>query len=453
MSWKHATTLSQRKNIERQHGVRFTELLRLPYFDTVRCVAVDPMHNMLLGTAKLMVNLWKDDNIFLTDFGSIQDIVDKFITPAGIGRIPHKIAANFSSFTADQWKNWVLIYSIVVLKTQIPNEHYACWCIFADACSLLCSRAITKDNVTKMDSLIIKFCYKFQQLYGDGACTPNLHLHCHLKDCFLDFGPAGAFWTFAFERLNGILGSYPTNHRAIEVQLMRKFSVSQQVMQVMKREDGLHELFSPFQGSVGSLKQNALPELPLPSENSIEKSNEACRLLPPVKESCLNADEHSLIESTLRHHFSQTYARTLLIHKCSRAIEFSGDLYGSLNSIHSSSAMIFAKPNTSSPPIPAFARKYLKVAILLTTPSGESRSIVVHLVALNWLQPHPERNWFHSPVEVWSKHIPDVAPEAFVPVTNIVCRCAYLEDTIKFNQILQEKVTVVVPVYNFVGLS
>ena len=379
-------------------------------------------------------------------------VVDKFVTPAGIGRIPHKIAANFSSFTADQWKNWVLIYSIVVLKNQIPNEHYECWCIFVDACYLLCSRAITRNNVAKMDGIIIKFCQKFQQLYGVGACTPNLHLHCHLKECFLDFGPAGAFWTFAFERLNGILGSYPTNHHAIEVQLMRKFCVSQQVTHAMKGDKMLCELFHPIQNSVGSLKQSMLPELPvLPALNQI--SGKACRLIPPVKEACLNSDEHSVIENLMKQHFGFSYVRTLLLYKYSRAIEFNGDLYGSLNSIHSSSAMNYAKSTTNSSPTPAFARKFLKVTVLLTTESGENRSIFIYLVALNWLQPHPEKKWFHSRVEVWRKYTPCFAPETFVPVVNIICRCAYLVEQVKFNRILEEEVTIVVPVYNFFGLD
>ena len=33
-------------------GVRWTELLRLPYFDISRCVVVDPMHNLFLGLIK-----------------------------------------------------------------------------------------------------------------------------------------------------------------------------------------------------------------------------------------------------------------------------------------------------------------------------------------------------------------------------------------------------------------
>ena len=33
--------------------------------------------------------------------------------------------------------------------------------------------------------------------------TPNMHLHCHLKQSLLDYGPIHNFWLFSFERHNG----------------------------------------------------------------------------------------------------------------------------------------------------------------------------------------------------------------------------------------------------------
>ena len=115
--WKHSKTLSARHKIEQEYGARFSELLRLPYFDTVRFSVVDPMHNILLGTTKLMVAIWKEHGLLSpNDFSGIQVHVDRFVTPPDVGRIPNKISSGFSSFTADQWKNWALIYSLVVLK-------------------------------------------------------------------------------------------------------------------------------------------------------------------------------------------------------------------------------------------------------------------------------------------------------------------------------------------------
>ena len=57
------------------------------------------------------------------NFTSIQLHVDCFVTPPDVGRLPNKISSGFSSFTADQWKNWALIYSLVVLKPLLPLPH------------------------------------------------------------------------------------------------------------------------------------------------------------------------------------------------------------------------------------------------------------------------------------------------------------------------------------------
>ena len=70
--------------------------------------------------------------------------------------------------------------------------------------------------------MLIQFCQKFEQLYGKLKVKPNMHLHGHLKECVLDYGPIYNFWCFSFECFNGILGSFKTNNRCIEIQLMRK---------------------------------------------------------------------------------------------------------------------------------------------------------------------------------------------------------------------------------------
>lgn len=56
-----------------------------------------------------------------------------------------------------------------------------------------------------------------------------MHLHMHLKQILLGFGSSHASWCFSFERFNGILGPYPTNNRAIEPQIMKKFCHNQAI--------------------------------------------------------------------------------------------------------------------------------------------------------------------------------------------------------------------------------
>lgn len=218
---KQARTSQNREDIESSIGAQYTELIRLPYFDIVRCHAVDPMHNLFLGTAKNTVKLWKDNGIFSgSDFDNIQSQTDSITLPANIGRIPGKIAAGFSDFTAEQWKTWTTVLSPFVLHGLLSHEHYKLWCLFVDACVLLCRKNIRLVEVQQADDALVQFCKGFEQLYGKQKCTPNMHMHCHLKDCILDVGPLYSFWHFSFERYNGILEGMQKTWHAPERQLM-----------------------------------------------------------------------------------------------------------------------------------------------------------------------------------------------------------------------------------------
>lgn len=223
-SHKAARTASDQAELEREHGVRYSVLLQLPYFDPVRMCIIDPMHNLLLGTAKHMVSIWRDKDILSkAQLEEIQKRVDSFVTPADVGRLPTKIMSNFAGFTAEQWRNWTVLFSLYALKGILPHRDFSCWQLFVKACHFICRREITLQEIAKADELMMEFLHSFEQLYGKQYCNMNLHLHAHLKPCIIDYGPVYSFWLFAFERINGILESFQTNCHDISVQLMRKF--------------------------------------------------------------------------------------------------------------------------------------------------------------------------------------------------------------------------------------
>ena len=195
------------------------------------------MHNLFLGTGKHMMEVWLADE-FLSRrmLDDMERLVSQFIIPKGIGRVPSKISNHFGGFTADQWKNWITIYSSVLLWQQLDSQHWNCWILFVRAVKLLTGRILTVSDLTEADSLLQQFCITFEELYGDRHCTMNMHLHLHLHlcCCLQDFGPGHAFWLYAFERYNGILGSFHTNNTRIESQLVQKFLEGNQQVLVTK---------------------------------------------------------------------------------------------------------------------------------------------------------------------------------------------------------------------------
>ena len=225
-----ANDRKKQKDIEREFGIRYSILLELPYWNPIRYSTVDPMHNLFLGTAKHVMNVWLEkDCITKQQLKHIEHTVSKITTPRNVGRLPLKIASGFAGFTADQWRNWIIVFSPVALKNILDPDHLRCWLLFVRACFVLCNRIITSQAIEEMHCYLVQFCKHFEELYGVSACTPNMHLHLHLKDCIKDYGPAHSFWCYGFERFNGILGRYHTNHQSIEVQIMRKFLSEAQV--------------------------------------------------------------------------------------------------------------------------------------------------------------------------------------------------------------------------------
>ncbi|GET49776.1 hypothetical protein GLOIN_2v1775288 [Rhizophagus irregularis DAOM 181602=DAOM 197198] len=95
-----------------------------------------------------------------------------------------------------------------------------------------------------------------EENYGRDKITPNLHLSLHLCECSLDYGPLYTFWCFSFERMNGMLGSFPNSRRKIEPEIMRRLMFDNQISNIINsgvESKGL-DLISN-RPSVGSLSE------------------------------------------------------------------------------------------------------------------------------------------------------------------------------------------------------
>ena len=93
--------------------------MRLPYFDPIQFITIDPMYCLFLGIVKWIIKrIWVDMGILSSNIlNSIQKKMNEFQVPADVGRIPGKIhcGEGFSNFTADQWCIFISIYVIMVL--------------------------------------------------------------------------------------------------------------------------------------------------------------------------------------------------------------------------------------------------------------------------------------------------------------------------------------------------
>lgn len=112
-------------------------------------------------------NIWLgNDLLSRAQTLAYQNTVDACIVPSSTRCIPHKIASNFSSFTADQWKNWVLMFSLPSVCNVLPQADLECWRKFVVACFNLCSPIVSIAEVNMAHNCHIQFCESCVSIYG-----------------------------------------------------------------------------------------------------------------------------------------------------------------------------------------------------------------------------------------------------------------------------------------------
>ena len=405
------------------------------------------MRNLYLGIAKHMMEVWIDNGVITKyHFAIIEDIVSKIVTPQDVGRIPLKIASGFSGFTADQWRNWTTIFSAIALKQVLPLAHLRCWLLFVRACCLLNVRVLSADIVQQADAYLLEFCKHFEFLYGAISCTPNMHLCLHLWECLMDYGPVHAFWCFAFERFNGLLGRYHTNSQAVEVQLMRKFLREQQILSIDTPSEAqdvfnvpnynshcsgsLLESFSdPYNETILKLQSLARCDINGEHDFSLSESDSYIQLLPPIREGVLTTSQKAKLLDVYKFlypdinisHFSSFFEH-------SRCCVMAKEMFTTASSKERSSVVMAVWPTES------FSDNMEKQV-------GRIQQIIHHTITIfcsgklekrhhifcfmEWYIKHSQENWYGTSATMCTNIRYTESSCSYLPIQRISDRCAY----------------------------
>lgn len=466
---KNARTNAAREKIQGELGIRYSELLRLPYLDIIRCHLIDPMHNLYLGTAKNVFSLWKANKILPEPLcATIQQKMDSIITPSHLGRLPGKIATagGFSGFTAEQWMIWTIVYSPFALHEVLPPEHYEMWCLFSKSCSLLCRPFIHKTELATADELMIEFCIRFERIFGEACVTPNMHLHGHLRKCIEDVGPVYSFWCFSFERYNGILESFKKNWNAPEIQIIEKFSM----MQTLNATD-TSNIPTQFKSCLDTIKQNYVmlgdtsnildsQTLFQYEKNLFSLPTEICATKFPFHKIALPLHEKIFSETTrdkLYNTYSKIYSAESVKHVPLRYEEFRqlevfGQIYTSSKCrSHRSNTIMAIWPSITGNILDRSCRvEDVRVGIIeyliQHVPSIAGMDDKSHIFAkVKWFEDHPRKNWFKHSIIVSCTLFSSETEASFLPVSRIMSRCARTEQMLRLDY-GTDKVNICIPV-------
>ena len=232
--WKDLGTQKARDKLAQETGCRWSSILLLEYYDSVRFLAIDAMHNLYMGTAKNILKVWGRKGV--VDLVELQTRLRTLRIPRGIGRVlssfENKNKKNnkpkkLKRLTAEELMTFVMLYSDQLLFGTVDSANYKMWKHFSAACRGSSGRLLYKVDVPKLQERYYKFLVAFEELHPED-CKPNMHLGHESFLSLMDYGPNHASWCFAFERMNGILGRVHMNNKAIQLTVHHSFVSAQQ---------------------------------------------------------------------------------------------------------------------------------------------------------------------------------------------------------------------------------
>ena len=87
-----ATNATEAKKIQKKNGVRWSQLLKLTYFDIVTMTMVDPMHTVFLGMIRHETDLIFQDPLFCKESQRVfSSRLKRLRVPYDVGRLPSSL--------------------------------------------------------------------------------------------------------------------------------------------------------------------------------------------------------------------------------------------------------------------------------------------------------------------------------------------------------------------------
>lgn len=133
-----------------------------------------------------------------------------------------------SKFKASELFNllwFYLRYSLVgLLPTRITKHMEK----LSAATFILCQKQTNVEQISTACEMLQQFAKEFEQIYGRGAVTMNIHLLHHYHKMILNCGPLWSYNLFAFENNIGVLKNFISGTTDVLYQIAIKYSKSRE---------------------------------------------------------------------------------------------------------------------------------------------------------------------------------------------------------------------------------
>ena len=150
--WLEASTKSAQLQIAKNHGVKYSVLLELDYWDPIRFTVIDSLHAFWLGICRTLMKQWRDSKWKKGSkaMDTMQRRLNAMRVPPDVCRLLNKWSSNMSGLTGHQIKAFVGCFSLVVYAGFLDHEEEKLWNHLVVASRLLSRQAITLAQVDEV---------------------------------------------------------------------------------------------------------------------------------------------------------------------------------------------------------------------------------------------------------------------------------------------------------------
>lgn len=205
----------------------------------IQSFPIDFMHGELIGITKDLVEIWMGKKkIPETSYSAykLKPPQKETLKRRILGLKPHsswrrkpRSIFELANFKASELLNMLWFYLRYTIPGLLPTRVVKHFEKLSAATYILCQDVITKEEVKFACDLLIEFADEFEQIYGPGAVTMNIHLIRHFFTMVTNCGPLWAYCLFAAENNIGVLKRLITGNGHVLEQLAKKYPISKSI--------------------------------------------------------------------------------------------------------------------------------------------------------------------------------------------------------------------------------
>ncbi|CAH0548143.1 unnamed protein product [Brassicogethes aeneus] len=229
-------------------------------FDMIKNFPLDYMHLVLLGVAKKILNTLWNGRMGLRLVDTVKQEINLRIEKLNIS---HRLFARkqrsislISDWKATEFRQFLLYTGPALLYKLLENEQYIHFLFLHVAIRILCNKEMCQNplhnNVAK--KLILKFVRNFENFYGEGTISYNVHNLIHISDDVMQHGSLDEFSAFPYE--NFMLNiKQMTQTSNLQLQQIIKRTLEQRGFVTYKKKSNIEKYSS---GDVVFLKNDSI---------------------------------------------------------------------------------------------------------------------------------------------------------------------------------------------------